>query len=104
MAVIFFSMNIWPAFLLTPNLAPIEKEDAMKQELMKTGSHISSAHKSRLMQDAIEQEVAHNSRMILSVRGSNALDMVIPVTQEHKMYLAEIDEDDDEEDNSSSKY
>jgi hypothetical protein len=31
-----------------------------------------------------------------SVRGSTALDLMIPVTQEHRMYLAGIEEDEED--------
>jgi len=37
------------------------------------------------------------------MRGSSALDMVMPVTQEHKMYLAGIDEDDDDSSDDQSR-
>ncbi len=50
----------------------------------------------RAVSQAIEEK-PHESRIVLSVRGSVAGDIIFPVTAEQKMYLAEIDEEEDDE-------
>ena len=42
--------------------------------------------------------------MVLSVRGSIAGDLIFPVTNEQKIYLAGIEEDEDSENEISKKY
>lgn len=44
-----------------------------------------------------------DSRIIKSVRGSTSVDMMLPVTNEHKMYLAGIDEEEETDENNNSK-
>jgi MFS family permease len=105
MALIFFAMNIWPGFLLTPKLDQPEGEASQNQQLIngtKAGG-ASQVHMSRAVRDALEEK-AVDSRMVLSIRGSIAGDLIFPVTNEQKIYLADIDEDDDSENEISRKY
>jgi MFS family permease len=83
MAFLFFIMNIWPGFLLSPKLDIKEQNSLMGEASAKS-------------QAALEEK-AHESRIIKSIRGSAPIDMVIPSSMEHKKYLAHIDEDDDDE-------
>ena len=97
MAVVFFLMNIWPGFLLSPKLD--EPEQELGQPINIAGG---STRMTRAIQEALEEK-AHESRLVLSVRGSVAGDIIFPVTNEQKLYLAGIDEEDEEED-VSRKY
>jgi MFS family permease len=88
MAFLFFLMNIWPGFLLTPKL-----------DLPESNSLVGDSA-ARLK--AATEEKAYESRIVKSIRGSQAIDLALPVTMEHKKYLAGIDEDEDDELESDS--
>lgn len=83
MALLFFVMNIWPGFLLTPKLDLPESN--------------SLAADSTARLNTAQEEKAYESRIVKSIRGSQAIDLALPVTLEHKKYLAGIDEDDDDD-------
>jgi hypothetical protein len=88
MGFLFFVMNIFPGFLLkkTPSKT---NQDIVQLPLV--GGHLSKTHVSQRAED---------SRLVQSIRGSGAIDMVIPSTAEHKMYLAGIEEEDVDGDES----
>jgi len=91
MAVLFFLMNIWPGFLLAPRLEDIPEPNAATM----TESEMQKVRLSRAVQEALEDKTQEN-RLINSMRGSCAADLIFPVTAEQKIYLAGIEEDDDE--------
>ena len=96
MAVLFFLMNIWPGFLLAPRL-----EDIPEPNLTATMS-VAEQQKVRLtraVQEALEDKTSEN-RIINSIRGSCAADLIFPVTNEQKIYLAGIDEEEEDSDDS----
>lgn len=77
MAVLFFMMNIWPGFLLNPALKTINQEEAaagVNSNLIDDKGRISRAISN------VHEAKAHDSRIVLSVRGSTGLDMLPPVT------------------------
>jgi MFS family permease len=95
MGLLFFIMNIWPGLLLKKKADAAKTPAAQNQQLIQITPNPMSP--SQLARKEKEEE----NRIILSVRGSSAIDMVIPATEEHKMYLAGIEEGD--EDNEESR-
>jgi MFS family permease len=95
MAIIYFLMNIWPGFLLSPVLDLPESELGLGIPINNANPG-QSVRMTRQIQEALAEK-AHESRLVLSVRGSIAGDIIFPVTNEQKIYLAGIDEEDDED-------
>lgn len=95
MAVLFFLMNIWPGFLLAPRLEDIPEPNTATM----TVAEQQKVRLTRAVQEALEDKTQEN-RIINSIRGSCAADLIFPVTAEQKIYLAGIDEEDEESDES----
>ena len=98
MGIIFFLMNIWPGFLLSPVLDLPESELGLGIPINNANPG-QSVRMTRQIQDALDEK-AHENRLVLSVRGSVAGDIIFPVTNEQKIFLAGIDEEDDDDESS----
>lgn len=95
MAVVFFLANIWPACLIkmAKKPAPEASLPALPSERRGTVA----------LQKSIAEPVSE-SRLVKSLRSTVGLDMAIPSTVEHKIYLDHIDEEEADEDENEEDF